>query len=104
MQPLSNRKLAPEEFRRIVQRAAMERSMAASLEADPGFALPLPAEVGFQLTNRCNLRCRQCFQWGDDGFHSSFAAELLRNDLDIEIVARVLTETDSVASPIYLWG
>ena len=32
-------------------------------------ARPLPEEIAFKLTNRCDLRCAHCYQWGEQGHH-----------------------------------
>src|ERR1700757_4556315 len=49
---------------------------------------PLPDEVSFKLTNRCNLRCHHCYQWGDDGHHKTLEADERNRDLDINVVAK----------------
>src|ERR1700760_4024418 len=43
---------------------------------------PLPDEVSFKLTNRCNLRCHHCYEWGADGYHHAFEADERNRDLE----------------------
>lgn len=62
---------------------------------------PLPLEIGLQLTDRCNLRCKECFQWGADGSYHSLS---VLSDLPLELIERVLQDTASVQSSLYLWG
>src|SRR5687768_6206732 len=53
----------------------------------------LPEEVALKLTNRCNLRCRHCYQWNEEGHHRDLPkAEQLR-DMDIEVVREVFAAT-----------
>ena len=65
---------------------------------------PLPDEVSFKLTNRCNLRCHHCYQWGDDGHHHTLEAEERNRDLDISLVAKVLDATRQRGANVFLWG
>ena len=43
--------------------------LAARRDAADWRARPLPEEIAFKLTNRCDLRCTHCYQWNDDGYH-----------------------------------
>ncbi len=65
---------------------------------------PLPDEVSFKLTNRCNLRCHHCYEWSDDGYHRAFEAEERNRDLDISVVAKVLDATRDNRANVFLWG
>ena len=67
-------------------------------------ARPLPEEIAFKLTNRCDLRCAHCYQWGADGYHHHLAAGDRHGDLDLALVARMLEATRPVRSNVYLWG
>ncbi len=69
-----------------------------------GRAQPIPHEVSFKLTNRCDLRCAHCYQWGADGYHRHLPQVGQREDLPLAIVARVLEETRPVGSNLFLWG
>lgn len=65
---------------------------------------PMPDEVSFKLTNRCDLRCTHCYQWGEGGHHWALSSSERCDDLELEVVARVLEATRSVASNLYFWG
>ena len=65
---------------------------------------PLPDEVSFKLTNRCNLRCHHCYEWSEDGYHRNLEAEERNRDLDISVVAKVLDETRESGANVFLWG
>jgi radical SAM protein with 4Fe4S-binding SPASM domain len=73
-------------------------------DAAPAQERPLPEEVAFKLTNRCDQRCAHCYQWNDDGYHHRLAPADKRDDLALSVVARVLEATRAVRSNVYLWG
>jgi radical SAM protein with 4Fe4S-binding SPASM domain len=91
-----------------VDRAAFEklrRILPAARARDAGEApRPLPEEIAFKLTNRCDLRCRHCYQWNDTGYHRRIVPIVRNGDLDLAIVERVLAATRAVRSNVYLWG
>jgi radical SAM protein with 4Fe4S-binding SPASM domain len=66
-------------------------------------ATPLPQELAFKLTNRCDLRCTHCYQWNETGYHHRLTKEG-HGDLELSIVAKVLEATSAVKSNVYLWG
>ncbi|SMH41868.1 radical SAM protein [Azospirillum agricola] len=63
-------------------------------------ARPLPEEVAFKLTNRCDLRCEHCYQWNGKGYHHGLGG----GDLDLAVVEKVLAATRELKSNVYLWG
>ena len=63
-----------------------------------------PMRSPSKLTNRCNLRCHHCYQWGDDGHHRTLEAEDRNRDLDISVVAKVLDATRQRGANVFLWG
>lgn len=87
-----------EKLRRILPAMSRERRGGTSL------ARPLPDEVAFKLTNRCNLRCTHCYQWNEKGHHWTLGPSEREADLPFEIVKQVLAVTRTVRSNIYLWG
>jgi radical SAM protein with 4Fe4S-binding SPASM domain len=66
--------------------------------------LDLPETLGIKLTNRCNLRCAHCYQWNESGYHRDMSRSDQNLDLDIAVFERLLEETRSVKSRLYLWG
>ncbi len=65
---------------------------------------PLPQEIAFKLTARCDLRCTHCYQWGEGGHHQQLSAIEQRNELDLGVIERVLDATAPVHSNVFLWG
>lgn len=80
-----------------------EQTMAGR-NGDACFALEKPGYVGLKLTNRCNLRCRHCYQWNEHGYHNRLEAAAQKEDMDIELIQKVLKETDDAESRLYIWG
>jgi len=88
-----------EKLRRIAP-----NQLAARRERDAGRARPLPEEISFKLTNRCDLRCSHCYQWGDQGYHRSLPQVDQGSDLPLPVVAKVLEETRAIGSNVFVWG
>ncbi len=64
-------------------------------------------QASFRLTDRCNLRCHTCGQWGDNGYlHSCTLPELKARELPTERYRELLA--DMVAEGhqplVYFWG
>jgi sulfatase maturation enzyme AslB (radical SAM superfamily) len=89
--------IAFQKLRRIAPAALAARRPGAGVR-------PLPDELSFKLTNRCNLRCHHCYQWGDDGHHHDLDREERDDELDLAIVARLLDATREHAPNVFLWG
>jgi radical SAM protein with 4Fe4S-binding SPASM domain len=93
--------IAFEKLRRIAPNALAVRRAAASGHWQP---VSGPEEVAFKLTNRCDLRCSHCYQWGEGGYHHYLQGTSKGGDLDLDIVRRVLAATRANKSNLYLWG
>ncbi len=73
-------------------------------EKNPSYCTDLPEVIGIKLTNRCNLRCKHCYQWNDDGYHQYMDKNMQNTDIDFEIIKKIILETENVNSRLYLWG
>ena len=60
-----------------------------------------PKWVVLQVTEKCNLRCKMCYEWGDSG--SYFHKNDLR-ELDIDVAKRVLEELSEAKPYLELFG
>jgi radical SAM protein with 4Fe4S-binding SPASM domain len=92
----------PKAFEKL--RRIAEGQLAARRTPEDWRAASLPEEVAFKLTNRCDLRCTHCYQWGDEGYHRSLLGPDRGRDLPLAVIARVLEATREVGSNLYLWG
>src|SRR5438128_3989890 len=90
-----------EKMRRIAPNLLAARRFA---EDGDWRARPLPEEVSFKLTNRCDLRCTHCYQWNETGYHHQLVPAEKHGDLALSIVAKVLDATRALKSNVYLWG
>jgi sulfatase maturation enzyme AslB (radical SAM superfamily) len=100
----STRNLNQAEFERLREDIAARMAARRGRRLDPAFASLIPEEVGLQLTNRCNLRCDQCFQWNDSGHHRLLPVIDRQRDMPIEIIEAIFAATAQQRSTIYLWG
>ncbi len=66
--------------------------------------IAIPDEVGIQLTHKCNLRCKTCFQWNEEGFFHQYDSEVKNGEIPFELVENIFAATKDVGSNIYLWG
>lgn len=104
MQPKTEVKFDPKTFSRLKRTIQqMSQGRQESLK-DPGYATSLPVEIGLQLTNRCNLRCRHCFQWNETGWHRKLTLAQRRQDLDFDLIAKIVHQTAAAKPNLYLWG
>ncbi|GFZ32081.1 radical SAM protein [Clostridium zeae] len=71
---------------------------------NPCYATELPEVVGIKLTNRCNLRCKHCYEWNEKGFHRNMDKQEQQTDISLDTLKKVLEETEKVKSRLYLWG
>jgi MoaA/NifB/PqqE/SkfB family radical SAM enzyme len=67
------------------------------------YGAPLPLDVGVELTTRCNLRCKHCFLWNEEGLYEKTQG-FVHMDLDYGILERVLRETAPAKSNLFFWG
>lgn len=67
-------------------------------------ATNLPLEIGIQLTNKCNLRCKHCFEWNEEGFLKKGDEMTKSRELSRAVLKQIFFQTKEVKSNIYLWG
>ncbi|MEK3916959.1 radical SAM protein [Paenibacillus sp. FSL H7-0331] len=72
-----------------------------TIQQQPGLDRGIPKWVFLQLLESCNLRCKMCFEWGDNGAYKE-KPELKK--LDLAVVKKII-EDCSPARPYYeLYG
>jgi MoaA/NifB/PqqE/SkfB family radical SAM enzyme len=104
MQPKTERKLNEKDFN-ILKRTIKNISVSRRGRIyNSSFATELPESIGIKLTNKCNLRCRHCYQWNDSGYHQFMEKSEQSQDIDFDLIKKVLLETDEYKSRLYLWG
>jgi len=64
-------------------------------------------QLSFRVTDRCNLRCHTCGQWGDSGYlHDRELKELIRNEVRPERYMEILEDLirHNHCPLVYIWG
>lgn len=101
MQPQTDVRFDKETFERLKKRI---KNMSCCNSKDPTYATKLPEEVGLQLTSRCNLRCKHCFQWNDEGHFKKLDRVEQNEELPFSIVEKVFHQTYETRANLFLWG
>lgn len=91
-------------FNRLQNRLKDFSESKRGLKLDPTYHTDFPREVNFQLTYSCNLRCKMCYQWSDDGYFHKYDKELIKKEISVDLFEKVLHETREGQSRIYIWG
>lgn len=104
MQPKTSKKIDEAAFNRIKKTTKNMLNSQRMQKKEGCFATPVPEEIGLQLTNQCNLRCRHCFEWNDKGYNHELTKDELDTDLNYEVIEQVLEKTRSNRANLYLWG
>jgi radical SAM protein with 4Fe4S-binding SPASM domain len=102
--PRTSKRFTEREFADLTRTVALRARTRRHIDADPAYATPLPGEVSFQLTYKCNLRCSHCYQWSEQGFFRDLSTARQRTELDAAIVEDVLAATAPVGAKVFLWG
>lgn len=104
MGPKTHHKLDSDSFKRLAKRVHDFSETRKQRIADPDYATQIPTELGLQLTYACNLRCKMCYQWNEDGYFHSFGQQHQKLEIDAELFNKILHETFAAKSSLYLWG
>jgi MoaA/NifB/PqqE/SkfB family radical SAM enzyme len=65
---------------------------------------PLPESVTFYMTHLCNLRCKMCGQWGEEGTSKYLSPEQLRQQLSLDELKNLVDELAAFKPNITLFG
>jgi radical SAM protein with 4Fe4S-binding SPASM domain len=91
-------------FLRFKQQVGRQRAARGVSASEILAKSPQPYEIGLQLTYRCNLRCVECFQWGEAGSYIDNEAAAIGPEIPVPVVESLLRETEATRAAIYLWG
>ncbi len=95
----NEKRVSFEEFKKVASRSSLVRR---NLNEDPAFSCNTPQEARIQLTTKCNLRCKHCFQWNKDGYYSGSFLNYL--ELPFNILENLINHLSDTNPLIYLWG
>ena len=60
-----------------------------------------PRWVVFQITEKCNLRCKMCYEWGNNGTYKNKSAF---NNLSVEVIEKVFSDLKPYNPQYELFG
>lgn len=90
-----------------VGRATLRRKVTAKLDywLGDGRSFRPPTQIDIKVTNRCDLRCFMCAQWGDTGYNiGKSGAELKAGECTAEDYFRLAREVSAWKPFVYVWG
>lgn len=88
----------------MIKKVARNISAAKKIAKGQPHAGDAPNVIGIKLTNRCNLRCKHCYEWNDDGYHHNLSKDYKNADIDIALALKCIKETEKTDAMFYLWG
>lgn len=88
----------------MIKKVALNISKAKKIARGMPDAVNAPNVIGIKLTNRCNLRCKHCYEWNEAGYHHNLTNDYKNADIDIGIVEKCIQETKETDAMFYLWG
>lgn len=63
-----------------------------------------PETITLVLTSHCNLRCRMCGQWGENGSFLSYTRDQLRESLPLDVLMRLVDGVADFRPTLTLFG
>jgi len=60
-----------------------------------------PLLVQIKVTNRCNMRCKMCGQWGETGYHLQREG---KQTIDLDLARRFVDQVAPLGIDMTLWG
>ena len=64
----------------------------------------MPRMVSLKITNRCNLRCKMCAQWGEAGYNLNRTKEVVNNELPFMVYKKLIDDVVPFNPIFYIWG
>ncbi|MEK6646100.1 MAG: radical SAM protein [Candidatus Firestonebacteria bacterium] len=64
----------------------------------------LPESLTLFLTYKCNLRCQMCGQWGEMGSSKKYSSQVIKEELSIELLEKLLNDVSGFKPNITLFG
>ncbi len=63
-----------------------------------------PETISLFLTRRCNLKCGMCGQWGERGVFRNYSPDILKQQLELPTIKKLLRECKQYQPTITLFG
>jgi radical SAM protein with 4Fe4S-binding SPASM domain len=63
-----------------------------------------PAQIDMKIIDACNLRCKMCAQWGENGYNFTRPSEQIKQTVPLEVYKRMVDDLAGVRPWVYIWG
>jgi radical SAM protein with 4Fe4S-binding SPASM domain len=63
-----------------------------------------PVQIDIKIIDSCNLRCKMCAQWGENGYNFTRPTSEITNIVPLESYQRMVDEVSEFQPWIYIWG
>ncbi len=104
MQPETITKWDEESFERLKRNVKYRALALRKRKEDPTYSKELPDDIGMQINRNCNLRCKICFLWNEEGRYKNLPSDEKKMELDVKYFEKLLAETKEAKSNIFIWG
>ncbi len=63
-----------------------------------------PKQISLKITNKCNLRCKMCAQWGESGYNFDRPGKVLNTEVPLSIYEKLIDDVTPHKPFFYIWG
>jgi radical SAM protein with 4Fe4S-binding SPASM domain len=63
-----------------------------------------PKQISLKITNKCNLRCKMCAQWGESGYNFTRPGKVLNEEVPFEVYKNLIDDVTPHKPIFYIWG
>lgn len=63
-----------------------------------------PKQVSLKITNKCNLRCKMCAQWGESGYNFERPGKVVNKELPFSVYKKLIDDVAPDKPIFYIWG
>jgi len=68
-----------------------------------GYSFPL-SQISLKITNKCNLRCKMCAQWGEKGYNLHKSWNEINEVVPLDVYKKMVDDVEHLNPIIYIWG
>jgi radical SAM protein with 4Fe4S-binding SPASM domain len=94
----------PNKLGSLVKMVYATKIKSAKRLRQDGYSSSLPPLMTLQINNVCNLRCVQCWEWGDNGAYKRLDQEIIRDEMTTKQWEDLIHETSQWKPYIYFFG
>jgi MoaA/NifB/PqqE/SkfB family radical SAM enzyme len=64
----------------------------------------VPGQISIKITNVCNLRCKMCAQWGEQGYNFGKPTTEIKEIVPLETYKKLVDDVVHIRPFFYIWG